>query len=345
MWAAAAMLYATGDALYETAFQNDYVPVDGISSFNKSDGFAGSMYLRIPVGANTTTKNSIRQQIFALADGVRSDAAAHPFQFATAYYWGCNSNGMHRSGQFSWRAYMLDTTRAADRDQAMVNFDYIFGRNVLNQCYVSGIDSVSKPRERGFHEWMKVLNTTPWHFPGALAGGANQSPEASDISYPNATPYPILGYWGDTLNPRSSATPVDGRFTDNDSWSTNEIAVNWNAPLLYNLYAARKIAHSGSVTGVLSGPPALPKSFQLHQNYPNPFNPSTNIRYELPVDGKVLLKIYNTLGQEVKTLVDEVQEAGFKTVSFDAGNLPSGVYFYRLQANKFSDVKKMLLLK
>ncbi|MEK7670831.1 MAG: glycoside hydrolase family 9 protein, partial [Bacteroidota bacterium] len=108
MWAAAAMVYATGNPLYETAFQNNFEPIGWISSYSKSDAFAGSLYLRAPAGANQTTKNSIKQQIFQMSDGVRSDATAHPFQFATHYYWGCNSNAMHRSGQFSWRAYGLD---------------------------------------------------------------------------------------------------------------------------------------------------------------------------------------------------------------------------------------------
>jgi len=89
----------------------------------------------------------------------------------------------------------------------------------------------------------------------------------------------------------------------------------------------------------------LPKEFGLSQNYPNPFNPATIIEYALPTAEHVKLTVYNMLGQEVVNFFDEVQEAGFKSVSFDGRELPSGMYFYRITAGTFSDVKKMLLLK
>jgi hypothetical protein len=89
----------------------------------------------------------------------------------------------------------------------------------------------------------------------------------------------------------------------------------------------------------------LPTEYGLGQNYPNPFNPSTVIRYQLPVTSYVVLKVYNTLGQEVTTLVDGFQEAGFKSVAFDASRMPSGLYFYRLQAGAFLQYRKMLLIK
>jgi len=88
-----------------------------------------------------------------------------------------------------------------------------------------------------------------------------------------------------------------------------------------------------------------PTQYVLAQNYPNPFNPSTVISYQLPTGGYATLKLYNTLGQEVATLVDGFQDAGFKSVTFDASRLPSGVYFYRLQSGTFVQNKKMLLVK
>ena len=90
---------------------------------------------------------------------------------------------------------------------------------------------------------------------------------------------------------------------------------------------------------------SAPKEFKLEQNYPNPFNPTTTILYQLPADAKVTLKIYDILGSEVATLVNEDQEAGYKEVKFNALNIASGMYIYRLTANKYVCTKKMMVLK
>ncbi len=101
---------------------------------------------------------------------------------------------------------------------------------------------------------------------------------------------------------------------------------------------------TGGTTAVLERD-GIPHSVVLHQNYPNPFNPSTTIRFEVSRSGFVSLKVYNLLGQEVATLVDGIQDSGFKAVEFDGSNLPSGVYFYQLKAGHFVQTKKMLLIR
>ena len=95
---------------------------------------------------------------------------------------------------------------------------------------------------------------------------------------------------------------------------------------------------------------AIPDEYELSQNYPNPFNPVTKIEYGLPEKGQVKLVIYDILGREVLTLVDGLQEAGYKTITWNGMNqtgrlVSAGMYFYAIQANDFRQVRKMILLK
>jgi hypothetical protein len=88
----------------------------------------------------------------------------------------------------------------------------------------------------------------------------------------------------------------------------------------------------------------LPEEYSIKQNYPNPFNPATAIEYSMPEEGFVTMKVYNAIGKEVTTLVNEVKQPGNYKLTFDASLLPSGVYFYRIKAGNFFQ-KKMILMK
>ncbi len=89
----------------------------------------------------------------------------------------------------------------------------------------------------------------------------------------------------------------------------------------------------------------VPTSFELSQNYPNPFNPSTSIKYSIPKNSFVSIKVYDIIGNEVRSLVNQDKAAGSYEIKFDASNMPSGVYFYSIQAGSFSQTKKMILMK
>jgi parallel beta-helix repeat protein len=89
----------------------------------------------------------------------------------------------------------------------------------------------------------------------------------------------------------------------------------------------------------------LPVNFRLHQNYPNPFNPISTIKFDIPKESKVIIKIYDLIGREVMTLVNELKQPGFYETAFDGRNLASGLYIYRIEAGQFVDVKKMVLVK
>ncbi|MCH7819132.1 MAG: T9SS type A sorting domain-containing protein [Candidatus Marinimicrobia bacterium] len=90
---------------------------------------------------------------------------------------------------------------------------------------------------------------------------------------------------------------------------------------------------------------STPLSFRLSQNYPNPFNPVTTISYVLPTTSKVLLVIYNLLGEEIARLVDGIQPKGLHRITWDASGVSSGIYFYRIHAGEFIQTRKMLLLR
>lgn len=89
----------------------------------------------------------------------------------------------------------------------------------------------------------------------------------------------------------------------------------------------------------------IPTTYMLDQNFPNPFNPSTKITYEIPVQSNVLLRVYDIIGNEVATLVNEPKPAGIYHILFDATSLSSGVYLYRMQAGDYIETKKMIYLK
>jgi len=112
-------------------------------------------------------------------------------------------------------------------------------------------------------------------------------------------------------------------------------------------YRLKQIDNDGSYEysdEILVDNPA-PVDYTLQQNYPNPFNPVTTISYSLPVKSQIELVIYNTLGEKIKQIVNGEKEAGSYLVEFNAARLPSGIYFYRLQAGNFVETKKMVLMK
>jgi len=145
----------------------------------------------------------------------------------------------------------------------------------------------------------------------------------------------------------------------NSFYSSNPTGVNTLVVSDSNLFAGTvdggiwRRPLSDIVTGIKDIKKLAPTHYSLEQNYPNPFNPSTSIGYQLAGKSHVTLKVYDLLGRELATLVDEVKSSGSYTATFNASSLPSGVFFYRLTTNaissgqtqSFSSVKKMLLLK
>jgi hypothetical protein len=101
----------------------------------------------------------------------------------------------------------------------------------------------------------------------------------------------------------------------------------------------------GQIMSLVKGEVGVPAEYGLSQNYPNPFNPVTSISYTLAGNAMTTLKVYNVLGQEVTTLVNEVKAPGAYTVNWNASDLASGIYFYRLQAGSYTATRQMVLMK
>jgi photosystem II stability/assembly factor-like uncharacterized protein len=171
----------------------------------------------------------------------------------------------------------------------------------------------------------------------------------------SGTTFNILVSWGETqLNTASSScthpfTPVAndwGRRKLALPLGTNMINFSGHSGFGDHLYLdSICVRGTDSLTGINLYSSGIPRQYQLSQNYPNPFNPSTVISYALPKAGYVQIKIYDLLGREVKTLVNEFKTAGYYKAEFNASNLASGVYFYKIESGTFSDTKKMLLIK
>ena len=243
MLAAAGMLLATSEPSFRGDFEESHVELDYEPVYGHLHGFAAQLYLRAPAG-DPARKRAIRERLRQYADRAREEGESHPFQLASTSQWGTLGAGFTRTGFYSIQRCIEDPVGAArDCDQALANVHYTLGRNYLQLSYVSGLPGVTRGRAHAFHHWLAVLRAQPYCFPGLVAGGPNAKPEPADVSWPSAWPVPIWGYWGDPAFPRDGNTPAEGRYTDNDSWSTNEVAVDWQASALYSFLFAQWMAN------------------------------------------------------------------------------------------------------
>ena len=140
------------------------------------------------------------------------------------------------------------------------------------------------------------------------------------------------------------STPINYAGPETPDWCTVTIVVGINQKI-GGVALVDDLAFGGATDVDLLEDGLIPKQFELQQNYPNPFNPSTNIEYSIPSESFVELKVFDVLGNEVASLVNEQQQAGVYRADFTANNLSSGMYFARITANDFSQVIKMILLK
>jgi hypothetical protein len=199
-----------------------------------------------------------------------------------------------------------------------------------------------------------MVTATPTVLPLAITVNGGTSWAATSFT-PINVPYamkfcPGTGYgWFGTQNIyRSTATGTGTSWTSQLTLSTTTLCYALTMLNLNTGWAGTQAGHIYAyhdVVGIDPNNNSVPKSYNLQQNYPNPFNPTTNIRYSIPTASKVTITIYDALGNEVRTLVNEYKGVGNYVESFDASNLSSGIYFYTLRAGDFVQSKKMSLIK
>lgn len=239
LYAAAGLLLATGEARFREAFDESWVPPEGDPSYLHFGPYAALLYLRSPAG-DPTRKAEIWRLLGRGEARAGADAATHPFEWSPRYFWGSIAAAFQRGAGFAAPGCLADPARAEEAcELALSNVHYALGRNSRHLAYVSGLRGVTRGRVRAFHHWLAALEADPFLFPGLVAGGPSADPEPSDRSVPHAWRRPIWGYFGDPAMPRDAATPVDGRYTDNDSFSTNELDVDWQGVTYYNLRLAQ----------------------------------------------------------------------------------------------------------
>lgn len=212
------------------------------------------------------------------------------------------------------------------------------GSNVYTGRYGAG--GFYKSTNNGLN-WTQIL---------ANPGGSNNV--LTSLVYNNSILVGIYALNGSTVlttkNEGGSWQDVSTGTSGNPNWAYADVRsfLNYNGTFLVGSYG--KSIYSvpfSQIIGIKQISSVIPDKFKLEQNYPNPFNPATNIKYQISKNSFVSLKVYDALGREVSTLVDEKQNAGIYEVTFDGSNLNSGVYFYRISADNFKETKKLLLVK
>jgi endoglucanase len=246
------------------------------------------------------------------------------------FSWGSNSVAANQGMQLliAFRLTQDSTYLRA----ALGNLDYLLGRNGTTYCFVTGFGNRSPQH---IHHRVSGSDGITAPVPGLLAGGPNPGREDGVTTYPSSLP--ALAYTD-----------------DQNSYASNEIAINWNAPLVFLSIGMEAILSPNGLPASVrqsTGDPSLPDRYALLQNYPNPFNPTTTIAYQIPANSYLQLKIFDVLGREVAALVDQKQGAGEYRLQWNASSLPSGIYFARLAATpengqqQYIRTEKMLLTK
>ncbi|HEY6953402.1 MAG TPA: glycoside hydrolase family 9 protein, partial [Bacteroidota bacterium] len=334
LWAAAELYETTGAQTYALYYLLNYTSLGLFASpmsWQNVSSLAHLTYLTAQrSSSDLTLRNELRSSLKTYCDMLVTNRNGDGFHCVIPpgqYYWGSNSQALNS-------AILLLVAGSLHIDSAyssiaLEQLHYIAGRNVNNICYVTGLGSVS-PMHPHHRPSESDGNIAP--VPGLLAGGPDQYLDDSVLKslYTLATP-PAQCY-SDQLG----------------SYASNEIAINWNAPLVFvaGFFASPSTpTHSEKPQGM------SPSGYRLDQCFPNPFNPSTTIRYALPSSAVVRLLVFDLLGRRIRTLFEGQATAGehsavWNGLDDNGETVASSVYFYQLRTGtKVIETRKTILLR
>ncbi len=318
LWASAELFEATGEQAYNSYFLSHYLSgsrFSGAMSWQDVRPLALLTYLRsVRATADANAKTSLGQALgaFCASQVTRRNASGyHVVTAAGEYYWGSNSGALNAAVLLlAGFAATGDTTY---RNVAADQLHYVLGANGLARSFVTGLGE--NPPQQPHHR-PSASDGVADPIPGLIVGGPNQyrSGDAVLDAIINAGTAPALCY-ADTV----------------PSYASNEIAINWNAPLVF---VTGYFQSAEEARGVGESRTGIPTGYTLDQNYPNPFNPTTTIGYALPNRSHVILSVYSTLGEKVAEPVNRDQDAGYHAIAFDGSKLASGAYYCRIRTHQ-----------
>lgn len=328
LWAAAELFESTGEQSYKEYYEFNY-NTSGL--FNSTMGWqnvkslAHITYLfssqpdALPA-IKSELQTSLNSYCLTLLNRVNTNGfgvSINPGE----YSWGSNSQVLNNALLF-----ILAYAKNNDSDfltAALRQLDYVVGSNAHNISFVTGI---GKKYPLHPHHRPSEADGITEPVPGLIAGGPNQ--------YLND---PVLQQHFNQNTP-----PALCYIDDVGSYASNEIAINWNAPLVF----VSGYFNSLSTTSVENHDNFSPQGFYLEQNFPNPFNSSTRINWYSPVNSWLKIQLFDSLGRELKTITENYFSAGFHSLLFTIDDeLPSGVYCYRLSFSNSFIARKMIYLK
>lgn len=316
-WAAWELFLTTGDAAYLDARPIPARPSIGTPWWGgvREMGYYSLLANRDEIGAEVDV-DALRDALLRQADGLLADREASAYDVVmggqtSQFNWGSNSNAGNQ-GVTLVIAYRLTGDRRY-LDAAISNLDYLLGRNATGYSFLTGFGDKTPMH---IHHRPSEADGIADPVPGLLAGGPHAGGQDVGTNSWECADY--------------RTTPAASYVDDWCSYATNEITINWNAPLVY---LAAAVEAELSATGLPSAAEGEPRGALPVEGYPNPFRTEATIRFELAAASDVTVRVFDALGREVgRPLDDAPRGAGVHLATFAARDLAGGLYLYRVEA-------------